>query len=331
MAGGGRGPGSRMAVDWFTEDQKRPKGALALNTVLRGRYTVGRALGGGGLAFTYAAYDQKAKRAVSVREFFPGAFARRAPDGQAVSAPDAASGAKLVAGADAFYEEAGALMGVVGCTNVAGVRDRFFENGTAYAVGDLYEGMSLTEYLRYSRRSLSPGELNWLIHGLSDGLLVVHSLGWGHGGVSGEHIFLTEEGVPVLMGFQGAAAAMEARTEGFDPREDLRALGTTLLNAYAGEGAGPEAAPKALVPVFTGLMSDDERLRFQSVFQLMHLLNAVDAPMERPVADSSLPERFRRGEEARQRLARRNLILAAVISAVVLALTAALVILLTRA
>lgn len=336
-----RGGGEPLPRSDERLDQRRP---LSPGTRLNQRYSVERLLGGGAVSVTYAGMDEMFRRRIAIREYFPGKLALRLPDSPAVFPRETAQGRAFLTGADAFYGEADKLLLIAGSENVLDVRDRFFENGTAYMITDLYEGMSLKSYLRMSGRRLSDRELCYLLSSLSDGLLVVHSLSMLHGDIRPESIFLQAEGPAKLVDFGAAKAAAlggEADYSGraMDPWTDIRALGETLF--YARSGKRPPAAaevteadmaalPPAFRATFFSMLTSDRRKRFQNVFDLQHAANGIDIPKVRPVINRGLFERYAAALEERAKSKRRNLIAAAVFGGVALLLIGTLVYLVIR-
>ena len=68
----------------WLQDSPVPEGALAPETVLAGRYFVGRAAYQNAECFVYAAFDQEEDARIWLREFFPHKIARRSHTSQEV-------------------------------------------------------------------------------------------------------------------------------------------------------------------------------------------------------------------------------------------------------
>ena len=72
------GPGNIPCPSCGWDNSKsQPRDALPFDTVLAGRYQVGRAKARNGEGFTYAALDLTNRKTVEVREFFPTPLAAR--------------------------------------------------------------------------------------------------------------------------------------------------------------------------------------------------------------------------------------------------------------
>ena len=66
--------------------------ALRENTVLAGKYSVGRVLGKGGFGVTYLCYDLTRDKKVAVKEYMPDSLSYRAPGTTSVSSYDGEKG-----------------------------------------------------------------------------------------------------------------------------------------------------------------------------------------------------------------------------------------------
>ena len=143
--GGGDGPCPWCGFD-LEENEKKYPTALRAGTVLNRRYTVGRVLGQGGFGITYLAWDQNLDAKVAVKEYMPGELADRAEGGN-VCVMSADRQDEFAYGAERFKEEAAVLAKFMGQPGIAGVTDRFDENGTSYFVMDYIEGISFKTYI----------------------------------------------------------------------------------------------------------------------------------------------------------------------------------------
>ncbi len=274
---------------------------LPEGTSLRRRYTVRRVTGYDDCSIIYDGFDFKARQPVSVLEFFPQRLAMRALSPGTVSPLNRDAGALFFLGSEAFLTQYSALTQAIGSPNIISVFDAFFENGTAYAVTEQAEGLTLSQYLRMRERTLTQGELAYIANALSDALLVVHSLNMLHHDITAEHILLCTDGTVKLIGF---CAAHETVRRGRDvvmrePFEDIRTLGKTLCQAFTGmvvsSGSPLRRADVsgALRPMFERMLSDNAALRFSSVFDLRYAVGSLDVMPERPNVTAAQIEDFR--------------------------------------
>lgn len=259
---------------------------LPRGTLLRRRYRVEDVLGSGECGVTYAALDIQARRAVAVKEFFPSRLCVRAEGTITLSPRDRESGTQFFLASEAFLSQHEALMQAAGSHNVVSVYDTFFENGTSYAVMERLRGITLAEYMARAQRRLQPGEAVTLLTALTEGLLVVHSLSMLHGGIVPENVFICEDGAVKLVDFAAARETLRLRraVDGEQFQQDIRALGRMVAALLTGRPALSDAAalyaqlPAPLARVLDCMLSTDDKLRFDSVFALMHALNCLEIP-----------------------------------------------------
>ena len=80
--------------------------ALELNTILHGRFVIGKVLGKGGFGFTYLAYDSKKDMVVAIKEFFPESLVFRKEGETKISLLDKSKVEIYLKSLNRFYEEA---------------------------------------------------------------------------------------------------------------------------------------------------------------------------------------------------------------------------------
>ncbi len=169
-----------------------PEGALQPETVLCGRFFVGRAAFQNAECFVYAAYDREEDARVWLREFFPGALARRGHTGQEVLVSDR----NRLAFADwredfrllyTDLQNAGRLSAI---TPVLGL---FEENGTVYVVEKYIASISLRQHLAHSGGSIAAPAAKRLFMPLFTALSRFHARGLVHGGICLESLYLDAE------------------------------------------------------------------------------------------------------------------------------------------
>ncbi len=233
--------------------------ALPVQTILRGKYLVGRVLGQGGFGMTYIGWDIPLGRKVAIKEFYPSGQVSRTPGDRTITwyhteqARQAQQG-----GMEMFLKEARKMAKVDSIPGVVKVRDLFQENGTAYIVMDFVEGETLKERLKKN------GTMTWdrakdiflpAIHAMEQ----VHQRGLIHRDLSPSNLMLTPDGKVEILDLGAAkdltssngASSMQVATGGFSPLEqytqrggsgtwtDVYAMAATIYYTLTGKVAPP--------------------------------------------------------------------------------------------
>lgn len=144
-----RGKG-RCAVCGFDGSVQGDSRALSTGIILHQRYILGRVLGMGGFGITYVAYDQIKKRRIAVKEYFPVEWAMRVSKGNQIVPNSQSQREVYCRGKEVFSNEAKVLIKLQAVPGVVDVLDFFQENGTAYMVMELLEGVTLSSYIKGS-------------------------------------------------------------------------------------------------------------------------------------------------------------------------------------
>jgi len=225
-------PGERACADCgFTNEEYAPgPGCLVPTTPLRGKYIVGAAVGIGGFAVTYAAYDTNLKKRVAVKELFVRRMCSRAADGRTVTvAPESQElFAKI---RSKFRREAEILVQLedsVG-NGIVRARDCFEENDTAYIVMDYIDGVTLKER---ANGGMPFKQAVSLLSPVVATLEKIHADGYLHLDVSPDNIIIMPDGGAKLLDFGGAKSIGGTGDEpnvsykkGYAPPEQYRADG----------------------------------------------------------------------------------------------------------
>lgn len=228
---------------------------LPPGTLLAERYTIGGVLGEGGFGITYIGLDQRLDLRVAVKEFFPaGKAMRQAEDGKTVrSGGSVTARQEFEAGKDRFLQEARRMAQMEKHPEIAGVKDFFEENGTAYIVMEYIAGVTL-ERLVAEQGPLEAERALKLFHPLFPALSALHESGLLHRDISPDNLIL-ENDVLRLLDFGCAREVIpgdytmtislkhgyapieqyQSRSGGQGPWTDVYGLAATLYYCLYGE------------------------------------------------------------------------------------------------
>ena len=240
-------------------DPSRAQGqeyTLPPQTILAGKYLVGRVLGQGGFGITYIGWDIALERKVAIKEYYPNGLVGRSQTsrGQLVwySGPLAEQARKD--GMDAFLREARKMTKVSAIPRVVQVRDLFYENGTAYIVMDFVEGRTLKKQLE-AKGPMTWNQLKPILLPAAQAMEQVHRAGLIHRDLSPDNLMLTPDGDVRILDLGAAkdlkkgsgVSSMQVAKGGFSPPEqyfqqgssgpytDVYALAATAYYALTGK------------------------------------------------------------------------------------------------
>ena len=183
---------------------------LPVNTILNGRYIVGKVLGAGGFGITYIGYDLKLDGKVAIKEYYPSGAANRSMSLTVLPTTEV-KGNPFEIGKDRFLKEAKTLSEFVGEGNIVTLRDYFEENGTAYIVMEYLEGEDLSHYAKEHGKF----ELDEALELLEPAMLAldkIHKKGLIHRDISPSNIMVLSDGRVKVLDF-GSARLQNASGE----------------------------------------------------------------------------------------------------------------------
>lgn len=227
--------GEKCAACGFEEkSEERLPQHLPAETVVQGRYQIGRVLGQGGFGITYKAYDRELMRVVAIKEYYPADMAQRTQGQNTVTAYQQGEMPLLYQrGKEKFMEEARTLAKFSDFPGIVRLYDCFAENGTAYIVMQFLEGIDLGDYLEGKGGKISGEEAKQILLPVIDALKEVHRTGMIHRDISPQNIFITTTGQIKVIDFGAARAAVlgdeKSRSvllkPGYAPEEQYRTHG----------------------------------------------------------------------------------------------------------
>ena len=230
---------------------QEPPFALPFDTILNGRYRVGRVLGFGGFGITYQGYDLRSESYIAIKEFFPSGVAMRPPGTTEVRIN--AHSDQFYSGKEKFLQEARIIYHCRSNEHMLHIYSLFEEYGTAYYVMEFLEGQDLMHYLKAHGGKLTWDELFPIMEQVMDALILVHKEGIIHRDISPENIYLCPDNHAKLIDFGTARSVRgdQSRSiilkKGYAPPEqyssygaqgewtDIYALGATMYRALTGK------------------------------------------------------------------------------------------------
>ncbi len=201
-------------------------------TILQGRYIIGRTLGFGGFGVTYLGWDAQLERKVAVKEFLPSTFATRMPGNTAITVYAGEATEQFEAGLVKFVEEAQRLARFNRIPGIVDIYDTFAENNTGYIIMQYLEGTDVKEMLKANGPMLYEQALP-IIRNVGETLAEVHKEGIIHRDISPDNIFITKSGEIKLLDFGAARYATTFNSKslsvilkaGYAPEEQYRSRG----------------------------------------------------------------------------------------------------------
>ncbi|MCC8127597.1 MAG: protein kinase [Clostridiales bacterium] len=229
----------KIAVDvcpycgFSLSDYQQNTRCLAINTILAGKYLVGKVLGQGGFGITYMGLDLNMETRVAIKEYFPVELVSRDTTSMTGDRVLSLSGDKRQTyqqGLEKYVKEAQNVSQFTDIPGVVSVKDFLYENETAYIVMEYIDGMSLKDYLVKRGGRLPEAEALAIVKPVLEALVKVHKAGMIHRDISPDNIMLTfEEGnISSVKLIDFGAARMTAKN-------DQKSLTIILKHGYAPE------------------------------------------------------------------------------------------------
>jgi len=217
---------------------------LQWNTLLKGRYLVGKILGQGGFGITYIGFDMLLNIKVAIKEYFPmGQVIRdNSVSNQIIWTSADCAKDQRQNGSESFLKEARKMVKIDQIPEIVRVRDIFFENQTAYIVMDFIEGKTLKATL-LKNGTMKYSECMRLFQPLIEAMAKVHKQGLIHRDISPDNIMLQPDGSVRILDLGAAkdittankAATQMVAKKGFSPAEQYMDSGVigTWTDVYA--------------------------------------------------------------------------------------------------
>ena len=198
---------------------------LPINTLLSGRYLVGKAIGEGGFGIVYMGCDLRLDMQVAIKEYYPSGMVGRVNTySNSISLSGAASPEWFKTEQEKFLTEARHMSKYINLPHVVSVTDFFYENGTAYTVMKFLNGQSLSQALSSEGPVRDFSKVYKLLRPVMETLEIIHKDNLVHRDISPSNLMFDEFGQLVLLDFGAARVS--------NPEEE-KSLSVVLKHGYA--------------------------------------------------------------------------------------------------
>ena len=236
----------------MTQQEINNSSMLKVGTILHGSYRIEGYIASGGFGNTYRVMHVELGEYFAIKEFYMKGVSERDEDSTTVRVSNTQNRTQFASQLRKFKKEALRLR-KLNNPHIVHVHDLFEENGTAYYVMDLIDGISLSAHLKQKGRPMSEEEVWNIMPQILQALDTVHTNGFQHLDLKPGNIMIDKRGSVTLIDF-GASKQLDveegvstssalAYTPGYAPREqmeqnlnklgpwtDLYALGATFYN-----------------------------------------------------------------------------------------------------
>ena len=211
----------------FNSQDKNPKNAIPIRSVINDRFVVGRMIRANGEGISYIGWDTANDSIVEVREYFPEGLAKRNPD-RTIS---------IVKGNEYTFNEGllefleiNKAIKSSDLPSLVPVVDVFEENGTAFAVMQSVQGVTLGEFISQNGAPLKWEQARALFLPLIDTISGMHELGIVHGSISTDTIIVGRDGKLRLTGYSIKKLRYENPEVKFEINDGFAALEQYHIN-----------------------------------------------------------------------------------------------------
>ncbi len=215
----------------------QPPNALKKDTILCGRYLIGRVMGHGGFGVTYVGYDLKLELKVAVKEYFPSGFGNRnsTRSNQIQWGFSNTEYRSWQEGVERFLSEARKMAKLDEVPGIVRVRDSFQENQTAYIVMDFAEGITLKQHLGQNGCMDYPACAALLLP-LMDSLEAMHDKGLIHRDISPDNLMVQATGREMRAKLLDFGAAVDTGVRRSGKSESIVKDGYSAPEQYMDDG-----------------------------------------------------------------------------------------------
>lgn len=279
-------------------------------TILADRYILGQAVGSGGFGIIYKAWDSKLETVVAVKEFFASRLMTRAA-GEKNVIVNKKSAAEFEYRKARFLAEARNMAKFGNHRSIPNVFEFFEENGTAYIIMEMLNGMPLNAYLQEKGGKLEQSFALYVANEIGNALISMHEKGIIHRDVAPDNVYIcSDKDLKIKLLDLGAAKLADSSDDvidiilkpGYSPVEqydntkgigtwtDVYALGATLYVMLTGVKPDEstnrkigdtvlapheidETIPENLSNAIMKAMAVEKHMRFKTVAEFLKAIN----------------------------------------------------------
>lgn len=174
--------------------------ALPPETILGGRFILGRVLSNSDFSIVYIAWDALLQRRVVIKEYFPIGLGVRNPGSSEIEFPSAGAKTIFEKGRSVFEKEIQILNQNQEIREIVDVYRMIRENSTSYMVMEYLEGCTLQDYLDDNPK-LDAQSAKAIFSLIADGVAAIEENGIAHYNLTPDNIYLEKSGRIRLLDF----------------------------------------------------------------------------------------------------------------------------------
>lgn len=164
---------------------------LAPGSVIANRYTIGKAIGSGGFAITYVAWDNYLSVKIAIKEYFQSGLVYREPNSTEVYVQSGVDSENFNIGRRSFIDEAhmlAKLSNLDGIVHVINIIEDY--NNTSYIVMEYIDGIDMKKYMMGQKEPLNYIDVSSGVLPVMRSLEMVHKSGIIHKDIAPDNIMM---------------------------------------------------------------------------------------------------------------------------------------------
>ena len=217
---------------WNKKTDKQESYYLSPETIIGGKYIVGKVLSYQNFTVKYIGFDAENKQKVLINEYLPSDFSTRSNHENEITIYSGDALEQFNQGLMNFLNEGNVIQQFISLPGIARVCDCIVENSTGYVISEYLEGDSLKNILSSGKKYKTEDAVK-MISNILKGLHQIHRKGIFHCDISPENIFITKDGQAKLTDFGATkyVTTLNSKSlaiilkQGYAPEEQYRSKG----------------------------------------------------------------------------------------------------------